>query len=297
MVVRNPQTQQLTQLLWKHVEPICQIPNLAIHLTSVSGQFSWDDDAHLRPIIATTAVDQIMTAVTEQMSEAVGKNVEGPFSTPIEQRHMAALLQVMATEITIPTDDPEAPIPIAVGDIVDFDLSFYDVTPPQLVGVYDEFVSSPRLDNMVSSICASRALAEFGATPSEETSVNMVICFDHEECGSQSYQGAKGTFLKDTLERIFYKFEKNGAISPKTKENYKRAVKDSLLISADMGHGWHPNYSFIHQSNHTPVVHEGIMFKISADQKYTTDAETTSILYGVADAGTLKVPVQELIVK
>ena len=238
-----------------------------------------------------------MTAVTEKMNEAVGKNVEGPFSTPIEQRHMAALLQVMAQEITIPTDDPEVSIPIAVGDIVDFDLSFYDVTPPQLVGVYDEFISSPRLDNMVSSICASRALAEFGAAPSEESTVNMVVSFDHEECGSQSYQGARGTFVKDVIERIFYKFEKNGAINPKTKENYKRAVKDSLLISADMGHAWHPNYMTIHQENHRPQVHEGIMLKISADQKYTTDAETSAVLYGVADAGELKVPVQELIVK
>jgi len=42
--------------------------------------------------------------------------------------------------------------------IVDFELSLADFMPSQLVGIHEEFVSSPRLDNLCSSFCALDAI-------------------------------------------------------------------------------------------------------------------------------------------
>ena len=264
MIYRNATTQQLTPVLWKHDKPICQIPNLAIHLTTLRGAFGWDDDQDLRPIIATTAVNKIFTAVNEKLGKSEDNKEDdgkyhGPYSTAIDKRHLDSLMTLMSSELGV-----------AVENIVDFDLSFFDTTPASLVGLYDEFVSSPRLDHMMSSTCETRALLEIADFGSTKADVNMVLCYDHEECGSSSYQGAKGTFTMDVLERIYFKFSKSpgsavGAINAKTKEMFKRCIKNSLLVSADMGHAVHPNYSYIHQSNHTPMLHGGVMFKISAD--------------------------------
>ena len=56
-----------------------------------------------------------------------------------------------------------------------------------MFGVHDEFVSSPRLDNMASSICAMDALVARSKIPLEQrdnSEIDMIMLFDHEECGS-----------------------------------------------------------------------------------------------------------------
>lgn len=77
--------------------------------------------------------------------------------------------------------------------------------------------------------------------------------------------------------------------------DYYRAIRQSFLISADMAHGVHPNYSEKHQPLHAPKIHQGIALKINANQRYMTDTVGSAILRTVAEqAG---VPLQEFIVK
>lgn len=47
--------------------------------------------------------------------------------------------------------------------------------------------------------------------------------------------------------------------------DYYRAIRGSFLISADMAHGVHPNYSEKHQGLHTPKIHQGIVLKTNAN--------------------------------
>lgn len=77
--------------------------------------------------------------------------------------------------------------------------------------------------------------------------------------------------------------------------DYYRAIRQSFLVSADMAHGVHPNYSEKHQPLHAPKIHQGIVLKINANQRYMTDTVSASILRTVAQkAG---VPLQDFIVK
>lgn len=50
-----------------------------------------------------------------------------------------------------------------------------------------------------------------------------------------------------------------------SREDYYRAMRRSLLLSADMAHAVHPNYSGKHQPQHMPKMHEGIVLKINAN--------------------------------
>lgn len=72
-------------------------------------------------------------------------------------------------------------------------------------------------------------------------------------------------------------------------------MRRSLLLSADLAHAVHPNYSEKHQSAHAPRIHEGIVLKVNANQRYMTDIVGSSILKVIAEkAG---VPLQEFIIR
>jgi aspartyl aminopeptidase len=131
---------------------------------------------------------------------------------------------------------------IAIEDIVDFELSAYDHHPAAIIGFHNEFVSSPRLDNLASSMASMDALIEHSKTGSKDNSeVSMIMLFDHEEVGSTSAQGADSNLLVEATERVFA-----GAIPEYTREDYYRSIRNSFFISADMAHAIHPNYQEKH---------------------------------------------------
>ena len=153
----------------------------------------------------------------------------------------------------------------------------YDTQAPAVMGLNDEFVSSARLDNLVSCFLACRALIDSNSSQNK-----LLICNDHEEVGSQSYIGAKGNFLKDVLGRVF-----------KTPELYSRAIASSLLVSADNAHGLHPNFPERHDENHRPIINSGVVIKINNNQAYATNADTCSIIQNLAEKR--KIPIQYFI--
>ena len=48
-------------------------------------------------------------------------------------------------------------------------------------------------------------------------------------------------------------------------EDYYRCMKRSFLLSADMAHAVHPNYSEKHTTAHAVKLQEGIVLKINAN--------------------------------
>jgi aspartyl aminopeptidase len=47
--------------------------------------------------------------------------------------------------------------------------------------------------------------------------------------------------------------------------DYYRSIRRSFLISADMAHALHPNYSEKHQAQHAPKIHGGVVIKNNAN--------------------------------
>ena len=141
---------------------------------------------------------------------------------------------------------------LEVATLLGFELSFYNMQGAAITGMANEFLASARLDNLLSCYTGIESLLH-----ADETVTSLMICSDHEEVGSASAEGAEGPFLKTTLERML-----------PNKDDYHRAIANSLLISTDNAHGIHPNYPDKHDANHGPLLNNGPVIKINANQRY-----------------------------
>jgi aspartyl aminopeptidase len=157
--------------------------------------------------------------------------------------------------------------PIAAQAIHAFDLMLYDTQASAFSGARGEFLHAPRLDNLASCHAALTALATARGAPVPPFT-RVVVLYDHEEVGSRSAQGAHGPFLVDTLARIADAAKSGGA------QGLPRALARSLLVSADMAHAVHPNYSDRHEPGHRPRLGGGPVLKVNANQSYASDAVT-----------------------
>lgn len=152
-------------------------------------------------------------------------------------------------------------------NLLALDLFLVNRQKPVIWGYKDEFISSPKLDDLQ---CAFTTLKAFLASKND-ADVSVYSCFDNEEVGSNTKQGAMSTFLQDTLHRI------NLGLN-KTDEDYYRAIAKSFLVSADNAHAVHPNHPEKTDSVNCSYMNKGLVIKESANQKYTTDAFSRSVL-------------------
>lgn len=163
--------------------------------------------------------------------------------------------------------------------ILAFELSLYDHQPPQLVGLDREFIASARLDNLLSCHAAVVALLN-----SNNRSNQVIALNDHEEVGSASSSGARGSLLHSVLSRICA-----------DSETLQRALSHSMLVSADNAHGIHPNYPEMHEPTHQPLINNGPVIKTNNNQRYATNSETAAVFKAVCDDN--KIPYQEIVVR
>ena len=159
------------------------------------------------------------------------------------------------------------------------DLYLYNRQEPSVWGVQKEFISAQHLDDLQ---CAYASLQGF-LQGRQESGVNVYVCFDNEEVGSGTRQGAGSTFLYDTLRRIYMGLGK-------PQEDYYRAVAESFMLSADNAHAVHPNHPEKTDVENCVYMNEGIVVKSHAGQKYTSDAVSIALFREICEkAG---VPVQ-----
>ena len=154
-------------------------------------------------------------------------------------------------------------------NIISTDLFLYNRAEPSIWGSNGEFISSPKLDNLQ---CAYSTLKGF-LDGNNSKSVNVYCCFDNEEVGSCTKQGAASTFLEDVLKRI------NDNLG-KTNEDYLCALASSFMISADNAHAVHPNHPELSDPTNRVYMNEGVVIKHNANQKYTTDAVSSALFKG-----------------
>lgn len=182
-------------------------------------------------------------------------------------------------------------------EIVDFELGFYDVQPPSLVGVQRELVASARLDNLLSCFVGLEALLACDGSQGA-----VLVANDHEEVGSASACGAQGPFLADVLKRINAQLggKKDNPGSDKgcekgSDESLIQLIQSSLMISCDNAHALHPNFRDKHDERHGPAINGGPVIKVNASQRYATNSVTGALFRDVCrEAG---VPVQSFVTR
>jgi aspartyl aminopeptidase len=216
--------------------PLAIIPNIAIHMSrDVNKGIAIDYQKDLLPIIQTTSKD-------------------------FEKENY---LLKLITE-TLKVD---------ISDILDFDIFLYEFEKGAIIGAENEFISSPRLDNLEAVHAGIHAIIN---SSHNEKTINVMACFDNEEVGSSTKQGADSQLLSNILERIILNLGGN-------RDDFLKAVSNSFMISVDGAHAIHPNKPEKSDITNRPLINKGPVIKVSANQKYTSDAESTAIYKAIAD--------------
>lgn len=164
-------------------------------------------------------------------------------------------------------------------ELLDSELVLYPTQRASLIGVNQAFIASARLDNLLSCFVATQALVNNNPATNQ-----LIICNDHEEVGSGSTSGARGTFLQDVLNRIV-----------PDDEQRLQSIARSMLISTDNAHGIHPNFADKHDSRHGPLLNKGPVIKINGNQSYATNSETAAIFKMAAQQAAI--PLQSFVVR
>ncbi|KAJ2010353.1 hypothetical protein GGI06_004975, partial [Coemansia sp. S85] len=221
---------------------------------------------HLTPILATVAK---------------ALNGEGAGDKNIKSAHHPILLDRIAKELSV-----------EVSDIADFELCLYDTQKATIGGICNEFIYASRLDNLNSSYCAVEGLINSlnnESAAAEDSHVRMIALFDNEEVGSTSAYGANSALIESAIRRIQASCSNGSATA------FEESIANSFMISSDVTHAVHPNYSEKHEENHRPELQKGPSIKVNANQSYATTSVTSTILKDIAKRN--GIPIQEFVVR
>lgn len=138
----------------------------------------------------------------------------------------------------------------------------YDTQPATIGGLSEELIFAPRMDNLMSSFAAVEGFTRSTASLEASTSsaAQAILLFDNEEIGSVSYQGAESSMLPDLVSRLTA--ARVGLDKEAPTASSEEVFAKSFMLSADMGHGVHPNFSEKHQDLHQPMLGSGVVIKV-----------------------------------
>ncbi len=242
VIVRGVDVMQPQTLLLHIKRPLLQISNLAIHFNrQVNDGVALSKQKDVLPLL-------------------------GQITSQLEAGNL--LMNVILEELNSSAADRK----FCTKDILDFDLYLADATPACTFGVYNEFISSGRLDDL--SMCYAGLEALIASDTTDTTQV--LALFDNEETGSQTKQGAGSPFLSFMLKRI-------ALAQSNTEEAYYQAVERAFMISADNAHAWHPNYPEKYDPTNHPMLGGGPVIKFNAAQKYASDAVSAAVFAGLCE--------------
>ena len=156
---------------------------------------------------------------------------------------------------------------ISTEDILDFEIYIYNNDIPEIIGLNDDFISSPRLDNITSVVACLKGIME-GNNPK---GINVIALFDNEEIGSHTKQGADSSLLSIILERL-YMYLGYG------RSEYLSGITNGFLLSVDVAHGEHPNKLEKSDVTNKNPLNEGIVIKRACSQTYGTDSESIAVV-------------------
>ena len=151
----------------------------------------------------------------------------------------------------------------AGGKILGHDLFLYVRQKASVWGLEEEYLSAPAIDDLACIWCT---LEGFLAAE-ESRSVPLFCAFDNEEVGSETMQGAGSNMLELQILRICRSMGWETDV----------LLSQTFMISADNAHAIHPNHPEFADPNHAPVLNGGVVLKVNANQKYTTDGVSAAV--------------------
>ena len=156
--------------------------------------------------------------------------------------------------------------------ILSYDLGAYPCETGCTFGLRDEFISSPRLDNLTSALACLKGIEK--AHPTQ--GIRLIALFDNEEVGSRTKQGAGSAVLGDVLRRIYQDLSgESDAVC--------RALADGFLLSVDVAHAVHPSHAAKSDPVVRPALAAGVVLKQAASQSYAGDAEASAVVRALAE--------------
>ncbi|CDR94680.1 aspartyl aminopeptidase, putative [Babesia bigemina] len=240
----------LEEKLVRIAKPLIVVPNLSVHLQHSAERevLKLNREKHLRGIVSTEAVHKL----------------NSKSSKPI--------LAYVAKEIGVKEED-----------IVDMDLCLMDNAKSALSGLYEEFLSCARLDNLASCFGAMGGFIDFvnGKEAEESEFVTCIMLYNYEEMGSQMSSGADSQVTVEWIDKVYASL---GASLGKTKDR-------ALILNVDMSHAIHPNYPERHSDTHQPHFHEGLVMKRNVNGRYATELRAAAVI--IETARSCDVPVQD----
>ncbi len=218
---------QIVSRLIKFDKPLLRLPNLAIHMNRNVNE----DGLKLHK---QNELPLILSALSEQL---------------LPPDYFLSLLQQQSG--------------VDSGRILSWDLALYDTQKGAIWGAQEEFYSNSQLDNLASCHAALQALLDDASLKGD----NTLVCalFDHEEIGSESKQGADGSFLPDVLQRITL-------ANATDRQDFQRIMAKSFLVSADMAHAYHPNFPNAYDHDHKVMLNKGPVIKINSNNRYSSES-------------------------
>ena len=163
-------------------------------------------------------------------------------------------------------------------DILDYDLYLYNMDDMEVVGAEKDMIASPRLDNVTSVA----ALVDTMCRAEKGNCINVISLFDNEEIGSRSKQGADSVLLSEIIYRLMKGLDME-------ENDRRRIMRDAFMLSLDVAHATHPNYSEKSDPTNQIIMGHGVALKSSASQRYVSDSAASAVIMALARQNGIKV--------
>lgn len=229
--------------------PLLTIPSLAVHMTRDNAKSGdYNKQTEMLPII-------------------------GMLSDQLEKD--AYFIDLLAKECKV-----------KASDILDFDLYIYNAEEGCLLGMQQELLSAPRLDNLTSCYACLTAITASSVMTEISDRLNLIALFDNEEIGSRTKQGADSMITNLLLQKIY------------TGLGYDQvrltdSLFHSMMLSLDVAHAYHPNFPQKNDPNLIVTCGQGPALKLSYSQRYATDTEAIGMIEQLCQAN--EIPYQKYV--
>ena len=235
---------------------------------SVAGRVALRSDNPFEPVVKIIDVKKAILTIPNlaiHMNREVNKGVE--LNRQNDMAPLAAIFEEEVNKDNFFMKYLAGVLNVDMDDILDFELYVYNMDKGEVVGMNDEMISAPRLDNITSVV----ACVEGIINSSRGDGINVIALYDNEEIGSRTKQGADSNLFGYVIEKLYNALGYG-------REEYLTATMKGFLLSIDVAHALHPNKAEKSDPTNPNMMNGGIVIKRASSQTYATDSKTIAMI-------------------